>query len=388
MAGVIMHMALVRYLERGGRWPYPQAKKLDEYLYAKNYVSYNGPEGIDMDADAPGGCSSFHVGNFVGRNFDWYYDERATFILRCSMPGKHRSIGVASCSALTNQIAASGHFVPSYDALPWYTLDGINDAGVYASINVVPNDIAGGITDAIPTEEQLVTLDGRQVVRYILDNFATADEAYEQLHKHAKITANHSLSTMKYTLHAMVADVSGTCFVMEIINGSLKRVESDISTNFWVYGTTCATERNSTVYTNADSPEHKATELNGITPMGSGLERWNLIASHLSSGGNDHRAMLNRILYTHAYDRDVDNVWCSEFVGSYGDGAVITVDTPSDTELMGYVLDGSLELFKHRVRGDHNTWQTLHSSLYNLSDLTLNLVSQEKTANEFNFSLN
>lgn len=350
--------------------------KVADYLYRKSYSFYEDYKDVEMRSVASG-CSSFRIGNTMGRNLDWYYSYQADFVVTCERIGAYRSIGVASHPGITKSMAESGEYTPFYAELPWYTQDGINEKGLYINHNVVPDDIEGGLTDAIPTGRVDVVLDGRQVTRYVLDNYASVHEAVEHICKHVKIVCNRDLVDKGYGVHYMLADGTDTV-VLEIVGGRLHVIEADAMTNFWLYGTRL--NEDGTVYTNADAPTHKATVENGITPHGAGLERWNIIQQYRNEGGTDVRTLLNSLLYSRTY---TDAEWFSEMVGSYG----ITVDTPADDSVMQQVVAGAKVLYENRTREEPSTWHTTHSCVYDLDALTLSVVVQEDGDNMYSFAL-
>lgn len=350
--------------------------KVADYLYTKSYSFYEDYGDVPMSS-VPAGCSSFRIGNTMGRNLDWYYSNQADFVVTCEKAGTYRSIGIASHPGITKSMAESGEYTPYFAELPWYTQDGINEKGMYINHNVVPDDIEGGLTDAIPTGSVDVVLDGRQVTRYVLDNYASVREAVEHLTKHVRIVCNRDLVDKGYGIHYMLADGTDTV-VLEIVGGRLHVIEADAMTNFWLYGTRL--NEDGTVYTNIDAPTHKATVENGITPHGAGLERWNIIQQYRTEGGTDARTLLNSLMYSKTY---TDAEWFSEMSGSYG----LTVDTPADDSVMQQVVAGAEELYENRTREEPSTWHTTHSCVYNLKNLSLSVVAQEDKDNVYSFAL-
>lgn len=349
--------------------------RVAEYLYEyyDTYTSYADPSDMSL---IPGGCSSFKMGDKMGRNLDWYYNDQVDFIINCSRPGCRKSMGIASHPKITKSSLKAGEYIKYFEVLPWYTQDGINEDGLYASINVVPDDIPGGLTDYTPDGYE-DSIDVLQIVRYILDYCTSVEDACDKLSR-IQIRYNRAVAEKGYGIHAMVAD-KNSCVVLEVVNGELKIIESNKSTNFWLYGTTLNDE-SGRVYTNADVPDNLPTRDNGITPLGSGLERWNIIAGY---DGADPRELLNMLAYTHTYTNTSD-IWYSELVYAPRN---VTVDTPVDSEEMQYMLDVVHSQYESRSRDNPVTWHTTHSSVYDLKSLTLSIVSQEDSSNEFEYAL-
>lgn len=342
--------------------------KVDDYLYAADFRYYEGAKEVIMSGGLSG-CSSFRLGDAVGRNLDWYYSEQPDFVITCHKPGCHKSIGIASYPRITTGIADGDGTDPYLVDLPWYTQDGINEKGLYVSHNVVPNDIPGGLTNAKPTGKVTATLDGRQVTRHILDSYSSVAEAVKDLGAHVKITCNADLKAKGYGIHWMLADASRTV-VLEIVRGKLRVIESDALTNFWLYGVKFNSD--GTVYTNADVlAGHMPTKANRITRRGSGLERWNMIKAAQNSDG-DPRALLNSLMYSNTYTRTED-FWYSEFAGIEG----VTVDTPPMDETLQQVISEAKRAYASRSRSTPQTWHTTHSVVYDLVARALSVVVQE-----------
>ena len=124
--------------------------KLAPYLYEMEYSQYS-PEAtlaIIEDTDqltAGAACSVVRNGQIIGRNLDFFYDEMAEIIVRVpAAPGRYASIGVSSCNPnLTANVIDSGQNTPYYEAVPYFVTDGVNEKGVYASINMAPTGDLG-----------------------------------------------------------------------------------------------------------------------------------------------------------------------------------------------------------------------------------------------------
>ena len=114
--------------------------------------------------------------------------------------------------------------------MPTITNDGINQNGVLASVHVVLTD---GIDDMSGTNEGGKVLDGRYVVRYVLDHAKSAQHAVALLEQ-----ANIVGGFEHYGLHWMIADEKDT-YIVEVIEGrlSVSRNEYNYFTNFYMnYG--------------------------------------------------------------------------------------------------------------------------------------------------------
>lgn len=132
-----------------------------DYEYAKEYFE-------KRKVNLSGACSAVRKGNFYGRNFDWVYDEGAEFIVRTPRIGnRFASMGVVGhVDELTNEFVESGEFSRDYKILPFKIVDGINEYGLVANSNVVPND-KGINPEAFPAIEERDRICNLALVRYI-----------------------------------------------------------------------------------------------------------------------------------------------------------------------------------------------------------------------------
>lgn len=367
----------------------PIIKKISDYAYEAWFtnIDYDNAYAYYKEGgDIPdiGACSAVRNGNFYGRNLDWKYNRSAEFLVHVpKIAGRHASIGVAGGLAdLTEEFVSNGEYSPLYKIVPFNLYDGINDAGVVANMNVVPNEKNGRYIT--PVLDQEIEIPATMLVRYILDNFGSAYDAVSYIYEHAAIYFSKATHDMDYELHFMVADADST-YVVEFVDGHTVVLEGEVMTNFNLDGT--QVNPGGTVYTPATmDADHDAARTNMITPHGSGLERWNLIVEGYDSTSTEDgmRDMLNSLTYTRTYstsDNPSDPFWYTEYVG--GD---FTVDTPA-SEFANIVAEYG-ETFTTRSRDDVDpfTWQTVHSVIYDISEKTAKIIFQESGV-EYTFKL-
>lgn len=182
-----------------------------------------------ISTDKVFGCSSVRNGNYYGRNFDYIYNDTPEFVVR--MKGsdeRYASIGVAQHWGLREADLQAKSYDKQLELVPNLTLDGINQKGVVANINVVPRQDVAEVTGTNPNGEKLHML---HMVRYILDNAASAKEALDLL---AERNIYGDLGD-KY-LHLMVADKKKT-YIVEFLDNKLvaqeKTGNEQIMTNFY-----------------------------------------------------------------------------------------------------------------------------------------------------------
>lgn len=351
-----------------------------DYDYAEKYFENH------RDISVPGMCSSVRNGNWYGRNFDWFYNEEAEFIIRSSrMGGKFKSIGIAGgANTLTEAIANSGRYSELYKIVPFMMRDGINEFGVVANINVVPKDYGSNTT--IPTRALREKVCVTGIVRFILDRFASAHEAAYYIREHVQCYFPKMIHDMNYEIHVMIGDPKDT-YLLEFVNN--ETIVMDISkkpyiTNFFIHNVKF--NSNGSVMTPETSSTGKNPKLtNLITDYGSGLERYNYICENYRQTRTKEgmRNILNGLMYTRTYSSSplpANPAWYTEFVGE----GLLKVDSPSFE--FRNIADIAADYYKHRSRNDGNTWQTVHSVIYDIENRKFHVVIQED-GQELTFSL-
>ena len=355
----------------------PSITKICDYLYDIDYETLDygyAAEHIDgVGASEAGGCSVLRVGNIIGRKFDWHDDYRATFIVRTkNSKGRYASVGAGGIDELTVQAVDARDISDAYKLLPFRVVDGVNEMHLFAEANVVPTR---NNTATTPSVEYRERVNARMLVRYILDHFASVDEAVNYLRNYVSIIMSESLHEMGYESHYMIAD-STKCVVLEVINNAIVVVDSDISTNFHVGGVSLLAD--GSVYTNADAPGHVPTSI-GIDEYGSGLERWNELVERKGTSGTipAMRDTMEELNYSNAYTKTLgDGFWYSEFVGLIG-GVDISVDTPTTDTAFVSRINAAKAAWQVHTKDDSLMWISTHSAVYNIEDASLLISVQE-----------
>lgn len=366
---------------------YSKIRKIKDYLYEVKYDSLDYDYAYEHFAEVPipdAGCSSIRKENIYGRNFDWYYDNKAEFMVHVmpSLEDQHASVGMAG------GVFNEGEINPDkpderFKLVPFAMYDGINDAGLTVNINVVPDSKNG--KDVEPAVEVRQNLPAAMIVRYILDNFATAQGAAEYIRDYVRIYFQDSLKKSHYELHVMLADDTST-WLIEFIDGHT--VIKDISekpyiTNFHI--TDVEFNEDGTVYSpETQDEEHNAIITNNVMEDGAGLERYNMIVSaydNIQTSGEPILGKINmldmllNLKYTNAYDTGGDHFWYTEFVGN---GRTVA----TSMEEYQAIFPAIDRIFADRNRATALTWQTTHSVVYDMSTKTATLVIQEEPVDE------
>lgn len=325
-------------------------RRIAPYLFDITCEEYDDTEAMKKFAQymKPAACSQVWKNGLVGRKFDWYYDQSASFIVHVpGKPGRFASIGVANgSSGLTDAIAGSGEWTDAYKILPYLTMDGVNENGVYCGPNVVPMN---GKED-----EQWAGKDifAYSVVRHVLDNCKTAEEAAEIVASKTYMPVNFH----GYSFHFMVCDPTHAFLVEDGVVHDVTAGRS-FMTNFRSTGDIIGTD--------GRVDFDKVAELD---PHGSGLERYNIIIDAFSglTSTDKFRELMTSLNYTKSYKLDTDPFWKTEFAADYtGTGLGGDLKCNSPIEDYEKVIAWANNGYVNRTFGG-GTWHTTHTSVYDL----------------------
>lgn len=149
------------------------------------------------------------INGILGRNYDWLYDLTSEFVVKTkAISGdKHQKYDVLGvCSnvpGLDEPFVESGKDSEAYTVLPFYMLDGVNSAGMTVSMNVVPTD--KGDNKIIQCKgEEYGRICSIMLPRWILDHYATPEEAYKDIMEHYTIYHPDGLINMGYNIHLLL----------------------------------------------------------------------------------------------------------------------------------------------------------------------------------------
>lgn len=309
-----------------------EARVLPRYLHTlKFYDSY--PDVADWYYSrygrAGGACSSVRDGNTLARNYDWDFDAAPSFVIGMDAgPCRFASVGVASVGTnLTEDAVTRGRPSKFYKALPGMTLDGVNENGVAANVNVVSSF---GHTNGWHGS----ALHCLGAVRWVLDHATNAQHGAEFLA--ANVYVPQSMIDAGYSYHYMIADAAETWIAED---GQARMV---------------GTVANRSVMTNFRNFDPLAD------PYGTGRERYTL----LENGGS-----ITSAWFTLAY---VSPGRESEFRAPGVDAAaacaraVASWATKPKEQHRGETFEG----------GAH-WWQSVHTSVYDLTNRVLRVAVQE-----------
>ena len=210
----------------------------DEYDYDYLFNDYGGnPDFLNYI-----GCSAIRQGDYLGRNFDFVAGNASEIVVKTThKDDRYASIGI--CGGLLwlgQEFMDVGLDEDAKKLIPLMILDGINEKGLAVEINCVNTADVGGITmHTNPGKKEVAQL---CVVRYLLDNAASADEAIEILKNIDIVNTRNAmgLQTYEFEIHFLICDVNKT-YVVEFDNNKpdgekmIILEDENIMTNFYLH---------------------------------------------------------------------------------------------------------------------------------------------------------
>ena len=338
----------------------PEATNGDEYLYTitVNDLDFFAAGEIikkyyDVNEARPAGCSSVRTGKYYGRNLDYYVNKNADFVITTpASKNRYASIGMSADFPLCLKESVDNGTLTEedYAAIAYYMTDGINEKGVAINGNVVPCGECSRTTGTNPGAPAVVT---NGVVRYVLDNAASVDDAIELL-KGINIVVP-SEAKFPFEEHWMISDPTKTVCV-EIWDNELVVVEDNVMTNFYV--------------------SHPDTE------MGIGHERYEVLKAHLDEGTSvdGMHKLMKRVWYSNAYSTKADPLWYTDSLEegcgfTWSDIKAGNVGVAS--ELISQAESQYVSVEYQKSIRTAKEWYTTHSIVYDLEEKTMSLIAQE-----------
>ena len=323
--------------------PTGDARPLPKYLHALDFAD-TYPEDAAWYYAQPQpytSCSAVRDGNTLSRNYDWTFDDAAEFVLSVSgNADRFASVGVANVGTnLTEEIVTSGKWSRYYKCLPGHTVDGINEHGVVAEINVVDGPVSGWHTTG--------DLHPLAAVRWALDHATNAQHAAEYLAANIRFPSGWTQN-----FHYMIADETST-YIVE--NGKVS-VPIDTSVNPRIVMTN---------YRVLDSLTYDPS-FYSFDPDSAGVERLYLLYTNAT-------ASITNVWYTRAYSPETS--WLSDFNGSetlMATSKVLWAQKPKEQH-RGETLRSTTTTSDY----DYTWWQTVHTSIYDITNRILRVSVQE-----------
>ena len=331
-------------------------------------------------------CSSWRNGRFHGRNFDWFQSDYGCLIIQMPKGGKvkHASVGVVNGSyEVTREFIKRGYIEKDMDmAIPCMVADGINDAGVAVNINIVIHTPDTDYT----TEGDLSSM---CVVRYLLDNAGSVDEAISLLSK--KTIIQDLVEAAGDESHYMISDKSSTA-VVEFKEGEM------VVTRFNQGKNGCLSDKGTpAIMTNL---YNYSVEEWGIgtdeffehNVLALGVERWNKIKNQYSNASNSVEDNFNIAQSVWCCQRMLKDKepWYTEMVDKFGygkdekgwyykkDGVRITCDgwLSAQKGFWDYYMGDYWKYYEENFGNrpdphmkENDYWETSHSIIYDLESM-------------------
>ena len=342
---------------------YSEPVKLANYLHEMTFDDYrDDKDWATIKDDKAFGCSSVRNGNFYGRNFDFIFNDTPTFVVHTkAKEGRHASVGVAIHFGLREKDLIDGKYDKQLELIPNLTLDGINDAGVICSHNVVAMADVEEVTGTNPNGKDLHML---FIPRFVLDNASSADEAVELI-KSRNIVGN--LNGIVY-LHIMIADKDKT-YIVEFIDNKVRAVEKkgidQVMTNF-----------------HCNLPKYPEYT--------DGIERYDILQKNYDMG-NTFEGMfqlMQKVKFSDAYRLTTHPHWYTDkgFPLSviYKPGFFKEYQETYKKECADYWNTRNNDL---RSEANPSYWLTVHNSTYDMEKKMFRIVVQENYDQPFEFYL-
>ena len=372
----------------------PELVKIADNLYETTYTAdfdWSDSTAIDLTGFS---CSAVQNGQYRGRNYDWTYADTDLCIVHTTVTENrpHASVGVADMSFLVHEDDAA-----KCEKLPFATVDGINDAGVCIQVNVMPYGENGEIGHTEATEDDL---DGTRVVRYVLDNADSVENALALLKQKDIRSAMGTAEELHWMISGPASSSDGTIktAVAEVFPDGLHITDTfvddkPIMTNFNV--------------SNFDgSPD--------TVGIGIGYERWQILNENFEQASSVMGTfdLMEKVYFSKMYDLYGDRFWYSEYngtdltkyydadtlksllgedtynfyMGNYGgvyytsalwDGEKSIHGDVSKTGILAPSVERVTELYNAQSMEDGTLWITVHTSVYDLENLTLDIQVRE-----------
>lgn len=391
---------------------YTRLHKKDEYLYEAEYddIDYDfayeymkqfkpGTENTELlqgyfkQANFhSGACSVFYKDGIFARNLDWNYSEEVSFVVTTpNRNGRYATLGIAdTIPELTKDVVESRTRIDAFKILPFRIVDGINECGLVFNYNVVPSGDRGATTGTNPLAETEICI--RMLGRYLLDYCKDTTEAIRALQNDLNIYAPF-IDGESHEIHLMIAD-QANAYIVEFIDGHLRILQTNDGT---AAGINLAQPIMTNFYVTDSEIDYmsKHIKISSLSPHSHGTERYNIIADELKTipimNPADALTIMRKVNYTQAYTLSTDR-WLSEFVDDYthtvpqwGDITIDMIETDPQKVLKpaNWAQD---YFYNHRSRTDGGrTWQTVHTSVYDIPNRKLYITTQEQSKAPFEY---
>ena len=339
-------------------------------------------------------CSGIQNGQYRGRNYDWTYADTDLCIVQTTVTEnrKHASVGVSDMSFMLNEDGSL-----NLDKLPFVTVDGINDAGVCIQVNVITYGENGVIPHTETTEDDL---EGAKVVRYILDNATSVNNAISLLEEKDVHSEMYDLEELHWMISGPTTETDKTIktVVVEVFPDGLHITEDFVD--------------DKPIMTNMNVANFDGTA--ATVGLGMGYERWQILAENFDQANSVMGTfdLMEKVYYSKMYDLYSDNFWYSEYnltvlnnyyteeelidllgketydfyMENYGavyytadlwDGEAALHGDTTKAGIIGRIVEKATKNYNEQSMEDGKLWITVHTSVYDLENLTLDIQVRE-----------
>ncbi len=401
---------------------YHGLRRLAPFLHEIWYDDYTFDRGGETLSNSPRfSCSSVRNGNFIGRNFDFFLNDRPEFVVHVAADptkGRLASIAMATHTGFSEDGVMNGLYTASYDLIPNRTLDGINEKGVAINENVVAYDkevVAGPGREFTGTNPSGEPLNISFVPRFVLDHATNAAHAVELIRSRNL----YGISVSGDILHYMVSDPRET-YVVEIITNTVVARHMKIMTNFclnWNNGKQCAIDdSNSSGWLAADYPAPvelvaqtgSSEALKGYyAPHAEGVERFMRLRDNYDEGAtfDGMVALMRRVQFSQYASFETQPFWYSDRCSIEADqpfeetgvamANIYALYEPAYRDFADWYLEENImrdertylaEKEKYR-KCNTGVWLTVHNTTYDIEKRMFRVVVQEDYAHPFDIWL-
>ena len=372
----------------------PNLEKIADNLFETTYTTDFDWEDTTNPDLSGFSCAGVQNGQYRGRNYDWTYADTDLCIIHTTVTENrpHASVGVADMSFMVND---DGSY--SYEKLPFVTVDGINDAGVCVQVNVMPYGENGVLSHTETTEDDLA---GSRVNRFILDYAASVEDALNLLKDKDIYSEMGTAEELHWMLSGPASNTDSTIktVVIEVFPDGLHVTENFVD--------------DKPIMTNFNVSNFDGTA--NTVGLGLGYERWQILDEYFSQADSVMVTidLMEKVFFSKMYDLYGDRFWYSEYNGldltnyydaetlksilgedtynsymdNYGgvyytsalwDGEKTLNGDISKTGILSAVVEREAETYKAQNMENASLWLTIHTSVYDLENLTLDIQIRE-----------
>lgn len=372
----------------------PNYVKIADYLYEAKYTDdFDQEEGAALDLSGFS-CSAVQNGQYRGRNYDWTYADTDICVIHATVTENrpHASVGIVDLSFVIND---DGTY--NFDRAPFATVDGINDAGVCVQVNVMPYGENGVLNHTESDEDDLL---GAHVVRRILDYADTVESALALLQDKDIYTEVGTAEELHWMISGPASNTDSEIktVVVEVFPDGLHITDDFVD--------------DKPIMTNFNISNFDGTA--DTVGIGLGYERWQILNENYAQANSVMGTfdLMEKVYFSKMYDLYGERFWYSEYGGAnlsnyydaetlkhmlgeetynfymenYGavyytpalwDGEYAINGDISKTGIIAPSVEKATERYNAQDMENGALWITIHTSVYDLENLTLDLQVRE-----------